>query len=79
MYTLGSRHQESSPSVVNSIKFAKLSASQTILYTDEPYDKVLKQKKFMYFTFTYYCCSTRNLNSKFPLYSESLIYFSKRI
>ena len=54
MYTLGSPHQESSPSVVNSIKFAKLSASQTILYTDEPYDKVLKQKKFMYFTFTYY-------------------------
>ena len=44
MYTLGSPHQESSPSVVNSIKFAKLSASQTILYTDEPYDKVLNQK-----------------------------------
>lgn len=46
MYTLGSPHQESSPSVVNSIKFAKLSASQIILYTDEPYDKVLK--KFIY-------------------------------
>lgn len=47
MYTIGSPHQESSPSVVNSIKFAKLSASQTILNTDEPYDKVLKQKNLI--------------------------------